>query len=66
MGESQSGFKDHLTPISMRTRCRMLPRMARFIIPLSLVYLFEYFINQGVVSVQLLLVIKSVTNIFFQ
>ncbi|KAI9559599.1 hypothetical protein GHT06_013604 [Daphnia sinensis] len=46
--ESQSGVKEHTPPISMRSKCRMLPRMARFIIPLGLVYLFEYFINQGV------------------
>ncbi len=49
MEESQPSFKDHLTPINMRSKCRMLPRMARFIVPLGLVYLFEYFINQGVV-----------------
>lgn len=49
MEESQSGVKEHTPAISMRSKCRMLPRMARFIIPLGLVYLFEYFINQGVV-----------------
>ncbi|XP_032793917.2 battenin isoform X3 [Daphnia magna] len=47
MEESQSGVKEHTPAISMRSKCRMLPRMARFIIPLGLVYLFEYFINQG-------------------
>lgn len=50
MKESQDSFKDHLTPINMKSKCRMLPKMARFIVPLALVYLFEYFINQGVVS----------------
>lgn len=33
--------------LSMRTKCQLFPRMARFIVPLALVYLFEYFINQG-------------------
>ncbi|XP_046464081.1 battenin-like isoform X1 [Daphnia pulex] len=48
MEENQPSFKGHIAPISMRSKCRMLPRMARFIVPLGSVYLFEYFINQGV------------------
>lgn len=36
--------------LSMRTKCQLFPRMARFIVPLALVYLFEYFINQGLVK----------------
>ena len=49
MEENQPSFKGHIAPISMMSKCRMLPRMARFIVPLGSVYLFEYFINQGVV-----------------
>lgn len=33
--------------LSMRNKCQIFPKMARFIVPLALVYLAEYFINQG-------------------
>ena len=38
-----------LPQLNMKAKCQLLPRMSRFIIPLGLVYLFEYFINQGLV-----------------
>lgn len=49
----------HLPKMSMKAKCQLVPRMARFIVPLSLVYVFEYFINQGLVSLLLLKLLKE-------
>jgi hypothetical protein len=64
MEENQPSFKGHIAPISMKSKCRMLPRMARFIVPLGSVYLFEYFINQGVV-IEDIFSYNNNFNIFF-
>jgi battenin len=36
--------------ITLMDKVRYMPHLLKYMIPLSLVYLFEYFINQGLVS----------------
>ena len=45
------GYKDDEKPLTgLGSKLRYVPSLLKYIIPLSLVYLFEYFINQGLVS----------------
>lgn len=45
------GYKDDEKPLTgLGSKLRYVPSLMKYIIPLSLVYLFEYFINQGLVS----------------
>lgn len=39
--------------ITMREKVRFIPNLLIYIVPLTLVYLFEYFINQGLVNIYL-------------
>lgn len=39
------------TKLSLGDRIRYIPSLLKYVIPLLSVYLFEYFINQGLVSV---------------
>lgn len=51
-----SPYDEEDTPlIGFKQKIRYVPKMFKYMIPLTLVYLFEYFINQGLVSTQLLL-----------
>lgn len=38
--------------LSLSDKVRYMPSLLKYIVPLLLVYLFEYFINQGLVSVE--------------
>ncbi|CAH0562437.1 unnamed protein product [Brassicogethes aeneus] len=42
-----SDNKDDIPTQSLRTKLGLLPGLAKYMVPLGLVYLFEYFINQG-------------------
>jgi CLN3 protein. len=37
-------------PLTMKERLRIVPSLLVYMIPLGLVFLFEYFINQGLVN----------------
>lgn len=39
------------TKLSLSDKIRYVPSLLKYVIPLLAVYLFEYFINQGLVSV---------------
>lgn len=47
--ESATGCKE--TKKSLSDKIRYVPSLLKYVIPLLAVYLFEYFINQGLVSV---------------
>lgn len=55
-GENQGNNSDQTrdvddnTPFTFKQKMQYLPSLLIFIIPLITVYLFEYFINQGLVS----------------
>ena len=46
------GSQEQMIKVPEKTfteKIKLLPRLMKFMIPLGLVYLFEYFINQGLV-----------------
>lgn len=36
---------------AIKKKMRLIPGLMKYIIPFALVYIFEYFINQGIVSI---------------
>lgn len=50
--ESATGCKE--TKFTLGDKIRYVPSLMKYVIPLLAVYLFEYFINQGLVSVKLI------------
>lgn len=48
--DQESAVVIKATKLSLGDKIRYLPSLLKFMIPLSLVFLFEYFINQGLVS----------------
>ena len=53
VGDNDIGSKQQIveeSPMTLRQKIRLVPGLLKYMIPLSLVYLFEYFINQGLVS----------------
>lgn len=47
--DQESGALTKRTKLTLGDKIRYLPSLFKFMIPLSLVFLFEYFINQGLV-----------------
>lgn len=44
---------------AFRKKLKILPSLMKYMIPLGLVYFFEYFINQGTVSIYYCLILLS-------
>lgn len=53
--DQEAGIETKQAKLSLSEKIRYVPTLFKYMIPLSLVYLFEYFINQGLVSTQHLL-----------
>lgn len=50
--DQEAGVETKAAKLSLAEKIRYVPTLFKYMIPLSLVYLFEYFINQGLVSIQ--------------
>lgn len=48
--DQEAGVEVKTAKLSLSEKIRYVPSLFKYMIPLSLVYLFEYFINQGLVS----------------
>lgn len=48
--DQEAAVESKETKLSLSDKIRYVPSLFKYMIPLSLVYLFEYFINQGLVS----------------
>lgn len=54
------------TTMTLGDKIRYIPELLRYMLPLSLVYLFEYFINQGLVRINTYIFLKAtITNLKF-
>lgn len=51
--DQESGATGTKDKMSLSEKICYMPSLLRYMVPLSLVYLFEYFINQGLVSFNL-------------
>lgn len=49
--DQEAGAETKETTLTLGDKIRYVPSLLKYMVPLSLVYLFEYFINQGLVSV---------------
>lgn len=54
--EANDVISSDIPLITMREKVRFIPNLLIYIIPLTLVYLFEYFINQGLVNIYILII----------
>lgn len=52
--DQEAGAETKETKLSLGDKIRYVPSLLKYMVPLSLVYLFEYFINQGLVSIELI------------
>lgn len=50
--------------VTFKQKILFIPQLLKYMVPLTLVYLFEYFINQGLVSVKPFVVAISLSNRF--
>lgn len=48
----ENGPEEPETKLTLSDKFRYMPSLFKYMIPLTLVFLFEYFINQGLVSIQ--------------
>lgn len=48
--DQETAVENKNTKLSFGDKLRYIPSLFKYMIPLALVYLFEYFINQGLVS----------------
>lgn len=47
---------------TIKKKLRLIPGLMKYIVPFALVYIFEYFINQGTVSICFLILPQNKTN----
>lgn len=50
--DTESALPDVPNEMSLQEKINYLPSLLKYMLPLGLVYLFEYFINQGLVRIQ--------------
>lgn len=48
--EMSNNVNDSETPFGLKEKIRYLPSLLKYMVPITLVYFLEYFINQGLVS----------------
>lgn len=51
--DQETGLAGANQKLTLSEKIRYAPTLLKYMIPLSLVYMFEYFINQGLVSEEL-------------
>lgn len=49
--DQEMGIEEKETKLTLGDKIRYVPSLIKYMLPLSSVYLFEYFINQGLVSI---------------
>lgn len=48
--DAESASENQPTDLTLSEKIRYMPSLLKYMIPIGLVYLFEYFINQGLVN----------------